>query len=185
VIAFASVQSEITRRADIVIPSPAWLESEEEAPGHPDAPQASLAFSRAILPAPKGACRAVDFIADIAGEPAPTKEQILSSIHGLASGSIFNYRDGATTPISSLPVDQFVEKMSEGHAWVADRQERHEGVTGRVRMLAGIAPEKFLEAAPARRAVVSIGAAMPPLPMLAKLFQESDLYPAPAGLRRR
>ena len=181
-IAFGALESEITRQADIVIPSHAWLESDEEAPGDPAAPVASLAFARALLPARKGATRAIDFIASLTGEPAPTREEILASVHRLGSGSIFNYGDGTATPVSSMASDKFLEAMSEGHAWIDDSQP-YERVNKPIAMLAGIPPQRFLERVPEGRTIVSVGTVMPPVPMLAKLYQESDLYAGAARLR--
>jgi anaerobic selenocysteine-containing dehydrogenase len=185
IIAMASHASEIAQAAGIVLPTPAWPEAEEDIPGSPDAPAASFAVAAALAPPPPGVMRSADIVAQICGTSAPSLSARTEEVHRLQAGVVYRYADGSSVSASTMTSEEFSSALAEGGRWV-DEHQTYSVPAASVRLLDGMAPAEIvnvLSKASAGPSAAAIGSVMPVVPMLAKLYQESDLYPAPGALQ--
>lgn len=178
VVALAAFPGEWTVLADIVIPTPTVLETREDVPEPPYSPRPTFRLTAAILKPPAETTSPADFIAKVAGIDITAEQAIdnrIAAIHKAARGAV---RD---QPLKGISLEDFKTALTEGATWVG------EPATGRPpgphlpntpEVLA-----KALIPEPADGPSLAVGASLPPVPLLGKLYQESTLYPV-AGMVR-
>jgi hypothetical protein len=178
-IAFSPYATDLQAAADIVIPAPCWLEMQEDVPGPPDAPVESLSLSEAVLPPREGAVAPADVIAILAGVNETLASQIAAKIqatHSLRRGTLWKYSDGSSLPAAEVKAEDFAAALVEGACWTdepADKRPKS------VRMLAGLSSQEFARQAasiPDDATMLAVEASVAPVPMLGKLYRESNLF---------
>jgi hypothetical protein len=170
-VAVAGFRGELTAHADLVIPAPAWLESEEEVPGPPDAAVASFSVAPPLLPAREGAATCAEVVARLSGiQQTETVTSRIEALHDLRTGTLFRYGDGTSTPVSELKLDEFASGLSEGGCWLDDPQP----FTPVCKLPAEMFEDTHRHTQTTH--VASVGPAIAPVPMLRKLWVESKLY---------
>lgn len=171
--------SDLTDIASVVIPVPAWLEAQEDVPGPVDAPSASFSLAVALIPSRPGTMAPADVVARLSGSGETLDEAIaarVAAIHQSGRGSLFRYSDGSSARPAELKEEAFAAALAEGACWVDEPQS---STAPAAHLLGGLTPEEFLARAasvPNGETLLEVSAGMAPVPMLAKLYQESDLY---------
>ena len=92
------------RRANYILPSPAFLESVEELPTPPTATRASLSFAAQLLKPPTGAVTAAEVMAKISGvqfSMVDLIEERVAAIQEAKHGEVFS-PDGSSKPVSEF-----------------------------------------------------------------------------------
>ncbi len=183
VIALAAFPSEWTATADIVIPTPAWLEAREDAPEAPESPKRTFRLAAAIIkPVVPNAIAAADFIAMAAGLDLTTAQAIdarIAAIHKAGKGQL-QKPDGTSAAVSTVSAEDFAAALTEGATWVSGPQPK---LAPKSRTPDPEVFARALNSSPAEGLTLAVQSSLPPVPLLGKLWQESALYPA-AGIVR-
>ncbi|MBI4889074.1 MAG: hypothetical protein HY821_00525, partial [Acidobacteria bacterium] len=162
IIALAWSQSPWTQYAQWILPIPVFLETLADAPPAYDDPTPRFALSPALLAPPKDAIHAADFIAQLAGDETPFADRIKERIKALNAGE--------------------KELLESGGSWSASAAPPAAGPPARF-LPANLTPEQLIAAANRPAEPLQLAAygwrAASVSPMLGKLWQESDLRPAP------
>ncbi len=162
IIALAWSQGPWTQHAQWILPVPTFLEAQADAPPAYDDPTPRFAVSPALLTPPKGAIHAADFLAHLAGDETPFADRIKERIHAL------NADEKAI--------------LENGAAWTASATPPAAGPPARL-LPPTLTPERLIAAANRPNYSLQLAAygwrAAAVSPMLGKLWQESDLRPAP------
>lgn len=200
VIGLTPYVSSQARHADLLIPTPAHLETLQDAPTPPGARVTSFSLAAPLLAPPSGTIEPVDFLnriggSDALGTLAGRLKQRVASIHASHRGQVFSSSNGRITPVSDIArADDLWKTLSEGGCWT-DSETSAGPLPGF--SLAGKTPEAAARLAKAGEGRLSAttqtsefplilvpygergmaGGVAPPL--FTKLYQESDLR-APA-----
>lgn len=198
VVALSPFLSGSASRANLVVPTPPYLETVHELPTSFDAPAASIALSAPLLPIRSGAVDPVAFVRslaraakiDLAGEWATSESLIrerVARIHGAGDGIVTNAIDGSSTPVAELSTpDELWEALLAGGRWSGTRESatlpRAMKLTGGLGDALGELPARVTATnrpagtltliARAARDTTSSAAVSP---VLTKLYQESGL----------
>lgn len=191
VVALSPFLAGTAAHADLIVPTPPFLESLQELPTPFNAPAASFALSTALLPLHQGMTDPATFIrslADGAGVSIPgdwkTTEELarlrVGKIHAAGRGAVAD-RAGATTPVASFAsIDELFDALSAGARWVDVPSPAL--VPSRIALLGDAAGEGGLRAPGLEESLtllpllardVAQTAAVSPL--LTKLYRESGL----------
>jgi hypothetical protein len=125
------------RRADLVIPSPAFMETFDDAPTPVDSPVATFSIATPIQAAPAGTIEPDRLIQRLAaallvpvtasGEGYTLAECLkrrVDVIHKSGRGSVFNAQDGTMTGLAGIDSPEKLWKiLSEGGCWVDSMAE--------------------------------------------------------------
>jgi anaerobic selenocysteine-containing dehydrogenase len=185
-------------RADYTVPAPAHLESLQEVQGPPEAHVASFGLSAPLLDPPEGATQPAEFLrllanalgmdmGDALSDPLPGA---VSAIHSSRRGQVFRYEDGSFRPLSEIAkAEDLNNALMEGACWIDS--EAPPAPLPRYALLGAdskgmiVAAQQRLHADPqfplsllpcGWKGVPASGQASP---LMAKLYQESDLRPRP------
>jgi len=117
-------------RADFVIPTPAFLESLDEAPTPWDAVSPSYALAPALVDVPAGVTTALDFINRVAGgETAPEAviRAKVDTFYAAKRGEVFTFADRATKQVTEFKSGSDLYKaFVAGACWI-DRKSKAAG----------------------------------------------------------
>jgi menaquinone reductase, molybdopterin-binding-like subunit len=186
VVSLASSPAGLARHAEYVVPASVYPETFDDTPPQPDAAVASFAVSVPLMTPPEGVVHAVEFIGRLAGDQTPFEERLkqrAAGIHGAARGTVFQYADRRESPVSEFKSDGDLWKaLASGGRWCDSASTVS---ASPVRLLA----PRGADTAP--NPVASGGDDFPLLlipsvwrgaavsPLMAKLYQESDLRAQP------
>lgn len=137
VVSMSPVLAGDARRANLVLPSPAFLELLEEAPVAADSPAGRFSLCHALLPAPSGIVGPDQVIGRIASalsiNPAADGEELTlaaclrrkaEAIRRSARGTVFSPADGKTVPVGDLDApEKFRQLLEQGGIWVDSASE--------------------------------------------------------------
>ncbi|MBL8293157.1 MAG: hypothetical protein JNN08_15020 [Bryobacterales bacterium] len=172
--------SAAARFAAIALPTPVFLETVQDAPPAPDSCEARFQISRALMAAPANAVEPLSLIAQLAGHEA-TSASVLAeraaAILAAKQGRLT--KPGEAEPAAIEKSDEFWQALEGGAGWQGDWQ-------GKVPQPARLLPEGttlagLLETITAPRMKVPGWRPSAASPLLAKLWQESDLRKAPGA----
>jgi anaerobic selenocysteine-containing dehydrogenase len=186
VITLAPVLDQFSAHADILLPSPAHLESLQDVPSTGGSSRATFALSVPLLTRNENTIEPADVLRELASRmnlllEIPTQEESLKAkvgkIHSSKRGTLYSYSDGNSTNVSELSsADDLWTALTAGAVWIdADAKQstprsvtlgitdtpatRHDG--GTLTMIAT-----------GWRGTVSASHISP---ILSKIFQESEL----------
>ncbi|MCW5980262.1 MAG: molybdopterin-dependent oxidoreductase [Bryobacteraceae bacterium] len=171
----------VSRRAEWIVPAPVFLETLQDTPPAPDAVEASFRISDAFLPPPPDAIDAVTLLARLAGEemaPAKALEERAAAIHASGNGALTKAGDAEALPVTALDSAEFWQSLKDGGEWRWSKE------TGGVEPARLFPPGAGLSVEPVRAAErVSGWRPAGVSPLLAKLWQESELKERPGAPR--
>ena len=110
------------RRADYILPSPAFLETLEEVPTPPTATFASLSIAAPLIPAPKGAVEAAVVLSKLGGAELNFKtalEERVAAIHEAKSGTVTDVT-GTKSVGEFKTSDELFQALLAGATWTAN-----------------------------------------------------------------
>lgn len=190
------------RHADLLVPSPACLESLQDVPAPFDAVTAGFRLAPPLLKPPPGVTSAVEFVArlgkalgaDMTGAESMAElvRAQVEAIHATRRGSVLSYSDGSTKAVTEFAAVADMEKaLTDGAVWIDE--EAKPAPPGRFRLLGDLSPERLRRAAEGRLSDNGVAGPFPVVvvpyawrgavgngqvaPVLTKLYQESDLRP--------
>ncbi len=179
----------MTRHADIVIPSPSFLEMNQDSPTMFDLPFDTFSLSTQILRQPDGVTTPLETIKALAGltgglsDDSSSNDDLLrrrvEAIQRRGEGNVYSMKSGETIAVSSP--DEFWKQLQEGAVWIGAPGKEFPTpsfsfVEGAERMheLGVQKNTAELVVMPYGWQAVSGNAAVSPI--LSKLYQESDLF---------
>jgi len=180
VIAASWSSSAAARFAAIALPTPVFLETVQDAAPAPDSCEARFQISRALLPTPPDAAEPLSLIAQLAGHEA-TSASVLAeraaAILATKQGRLT--KPGAAESAAIEKSEEFWQALESGAGWQGEWQ-------GKVPQPARLLPEgttlaRLLETITPPRMRVPGWRPSAASPLLAKLWQESDLRKAPGA----
>lgn len=183
VIASSWSNSAAARFAAIALPTPVFLETVQDAVPGPDACEARFQISRALMTAPAHAVEPLSLVANLAGHEA-TSASVLAeraaAILATKQGGLIKPGEREAAAIGNIEKNEdFWQALEGGAGWQGDWQGRVP--QPRCLLPAGVNLAQLLEAiAPPRMRVPGWRPAAAS-PLLAKLWQESELRKAPGA----
>lgn len=183
VIAGSWSASAAARFAEIALPTPVYLETAQDAAPAPDSCAARFQVSRALLAPPAGAVEPLSLIAQLAGHEA-TSASVLAAraaaILATKRGSLV--KPGEPEPAATGKIatgGEFWQALEAGAAWEGEWE-------GKIPQAARLLPEgtalaPLIGAVAPRRTRVPGWRPAAASPLLAKLWQESELRKAPGA----
>jgi menaquinone reductase, molybdopterin-binding-like subunit len=194
VVSLAAFHTGEARRADFVVPVPAYLECVEAAGTPCDATAATFSVCASLLEAPGFVVPPERFAAQLAeafGVASPgTIEDVLkaraAAIHASRRGTVFSYKDGSSKPLSEVAsADALLKLLTGGACWKdqdatpqfpigatlpgADNSHLRDAFRGRFVASAAMPLAMLPFADPAATGEDALS------PLLTKLYQESGL----------
>ncbi|RPH34328.1 hypothetical protein EHM92_07860, partial [bacterium] len=130
VVSFSPFAAGLSRHAEIVLPSPAFLESWQDVPAPFHSPVETFSLSAPLLTPPPGPAEPLEIIRQIAGAlgvaldaeglsfPDHLKAHV-ETLYTSGRGSVFTPSDSKTIPVKELDsADKLWEALREGGCWV-------------------------------------------------------------------
>ena len=135
-------------------------------------PRPRSALAAALSAPPEGVVSPIGFLAKLAGlDIGDALRERADAIHKAGRGTLFTYADAKSTPVKEVKPDDFWKALNEGGCWLDDEVAVWKEQP--VEWAAGTSAGATRAPSGPRRAS---GLASP---LLSKLYQESDLWPAP------
>ncbi|MDZ4797369.1 MAG: molybdopterin-dependent oxidoreductase [Bryobacteraceae bacterium] len=187
VVALSAFPDEWTTLASIVVPAPAWMEFREDVTGSPDAVRNSFRLAAALVkPAVDRTITPADFVARAAGVDKTVAAEMdarIAAIHARRVGEVYKAGDGSRVELASLSADDFKAALNDGAVWVGPLEKKVR--TGAVKWPSDAATfaRALVPESTGDGLMLAVRSGMPPVPLLGKLYQESELYAA-AGIVR-
>jgi menaquinone reductase, molybdopterin-binding-like subunit len=195
VVSFSAHVSGSAAFADYIIPTPAHLESLQEALGPSDSTRSTFSLSPPLLPAVNGTREPVEIIGKLAQATGLSNFRILSmtdllkervrSIHQAKSGTLFSFSNAEVKSVAEIASeDQLWKAFNEGATWIDAETDQRQPDRFRLLALSHDDRNKWVDevrrkAAPplmlmpvGYRASITEGQISP---VLSKLYQESEL----------
>jgi anaerobic selenocysteine-containing dehydrogenase len=204
VVSFSPYRAGLSRHAEIILPSPTFLESWQDVPAPFDSSVNTFALSAPLLTPPRGTVEPLDVLGRLAAafggaldaersSPADLLKEYVQTVHASGRGSVFTPDDRRNTPVREMTSpDTLWAALVGGGCWVdtADTHPLPSPITSL--WSAGLTPERLMglaegqaEAATAQAGGSSLtlmpygwrGAAGSGQlsPVMSKLYQESGL----------
>ncbi len=122
IVSLSPYRAGVSALANVVIPTPAFGESLDEAPTPWDAVSPSYALAPALLDPPPGVTTALAFISRVTGGEVAPEAAIRARVEGLFTarrGEIFTFSDRATVPVTRFksPADLY-KAFNAGACWL-------------------------------------------------------------------
>lgn len=182
VIAGSWSSSAVARYAAIALPMPVFLETAQDASPGPAACEARFRISRGLMPAPAGAVEPLSLVAELAGHEATSASVLAERAAAIVTarqGSLRKPGEEATAMTSIEKSEEFWEALEGGGEWQGEWMGQ---VPQPARLLpAGTSLTQLLDAVTPPRLRVPGWRPAAASPLLAKLWQESDLRKAPGA----
>jgi anaerobic selenocysteine-containing dehydrogenase len=188
IVSLSSVLDQFSAHADLLLPSPAHLESLQDVPTNCGYSNATFAISLPIMPKKNESIEPIEVLrmlaeglkwkSDIPTQEAMLKEKV-SSIHAQRRGTVINYSDGSMTAVRDIASSEDLwTLLTAGALWVDDpvRQIAPRSSTLGLSENAPTLPDGSglqLLATGWRGAVTSSMMS----PIMSKVFQETELRP--------
>jgi anaerobic selenocysteine-containing dehydrogenase len=163
VVSFSPYDAGDVLRANLVVPTAAWLEASDDAVQPPNAPVPTYTIAPALLPPRTGTVDPADVLSGASGVRESELRARVRAIHEANKGELFAFADASRTSISDIESAGLLwEKFQQGAVWIG------EAATG--------APALPIHAACTLAAAPLLPAAGVLPPLTCKLTQESRLY---------
>ncbi|HUP05400.1 MAG TPA: hypothetical protein VMU19_15485 [Bryobacteraceae bacterium] len=175
VVAFAWSREGYGRHAHFVLPAAVYPEMLTDIPSALDSPAPMFRLAAPLVAAPAGMIDPVAFVAKTAGiDPGNPLREKADAIQKAGRGSVFTPAGGKSTPVRSLKPDDFWKALNNGATWMGEPAAGTSFAKPASTLAAG-------DASDFRLAVAFTGAHFATLasPLMAKLYQDSDLRLAP------
>jgi anaerobic selenocysteine-containing dehydrogenase len=187
VVSFSPYLEGYGRYAELVVPSPAFLESAQDTTAAPDSPRAAFALSPAVLAPREGTTEPVEFVSKLAGAPVTLADAVkarIEALHKAGQGEVVAYADSKVTPLKELKTaDDLAKALTDGALWQAAEPKPVkltargtlpvEALTRRIARVDKTDPSLPLTLVTTGWRASAGNAQMSPL--LTKVYQESDL----------
>jgi hypothetical protein len=172
VIAFACSREGYARHAQFALAAATYPEVADDLPSPVDSPVAAFRIAAPLSAPPAGMVNPSEFVAKLAGlAVGDALRERADAIHKTGRGALYTYADAKSTPVKEVKPDDFWKALNEGGCWLDEEAAVRKAPPAEwaAGTSAGAAP-----APSGSRRTTGLAS-----PLLSKLYQESDLWPAP------
>ena len=176
VVTFASSRDGYARHANYTLPVAVYPEVAGDIPPAVDSIVANFRIATPLLPPPSGVVNPEAFIASAAGLAiGDTLRERADAIHKSARGTLFTYADGKSQSLKDMKADDFWKSLNAGGCWIDEPAAK---VTA-ARLASGAPGRQPAEESDLPLAIVVAREAAAGMPLLSKVYRESNLRLAP------
>jgi hypothetical protein len=180
VVTFACSEEGYGRHANFVLPTAVYPEIVDDIPPAVDSPAAAFRLSAALMPPPDGMTNPADFIGALVGiDPKNALQDRAEAIRKSGRGSLFVPSTACSTPTKDVKPADFWKLLQAGATWIDDIDPR---AAAPKLEIPALPVETRAAAFPLVVAATEAGTPAVGSPLLSKIYQESGLRLAPAGV---